>query len=150
MSVKICLTPFFNDMSNNKRLERDLQNRVLGGVCSGLGNYFGTDPTIWRVLFFLLFFLGCSGLLIYIILWIAMPEKKWQPGATVEEATVTDSSNADGKSQHGSWTAGLILIGIGTIALIGRYVPQFNWHTVWPIILIVIGIVLIIPKNKKS
>lgn len=137
-------------MSNNKRLERDLRNRVLGGVCSGLGNYFDTDPTIWRVLFFLLFFLGCSGLLIYIILWIAMPEKKWQPGTTVEDATVTDSVNTDSKSQHGSWTAGLILIGIGTIALIGRYIPQINWHTIWPIILIVIGIILIIPKNKKS
>ena len=98
---------------NNKRLERDLQNKVLGGVCSGLGNYFGTDPTIWRVLFFLLFFLGCSGLLIYIILWIAMPEKKWQPGATVEEATETVPGNEDGK-HHGSFTAGLILIGIGS------------------------------------
>lgn len=134
---------------NNKRLERDLQNKVLGGVCSGLGNYFGTDPTIWRVLFFLLFFLGCSGLLIYIILWIAMPEKKWQPGATVEEATETVSGNEDGK-HHGSFTAGLILIGIGAIALIGRYVPQINWRTAWPVILIVIGIILIIPKNKKS
>lgn len=140
---------------NNKRLERDLQNKVLGGVCSGLGNYFGTDPTIWRVLFFLLFFLGCSGLLIYIILWIAMPEKKWQPGATVEEAAATEATSAEagdvnGKRQHGSFTAGLILIGIGAIALIGRYVPQINWHTAWPIILIVIGIILIIPKNKKS
>lgn len=114
-----------------------------------MGNYFGTDPTIWRVLFFLLFFLGCSGLLIYIILWIAMPEKKWQPGATVEEPTETVPGNEDGK-HHGSFTAGLILIGIGAIALIGRYVPQINWRTAWPVILIVIGIILIIPKNKKS
>ena len=42
------------------------------------------------------------------------------------------------------------MIGIGAIALIGRYVPQINWRTAWPVILIVIGIILIIPKNKKS
>ena len=51
-------------MSNNKRLERDLRNKVLGGVCSGLGNYVDMDPTFWRVLFFILFLLGCPELFI--------------------------------------------------------------------------------------
>lgn len=131
-------------MSNNKRLERDLQNKVLGGVCSGLGNYFDMDPTFWRVLFFFLFFFGCSGLLIYIVLWIVMPSKAI--GSNVEG--VTPDGNVSPKK--GGMTAGLLLIGIGAIGLLARYIPQINWHTAWPILLIVIGIILIIPKSKKS
>ena len=72
-------------MSNNKRLQRDLQNKVLGGVCSGLGNYFDMDATFWRVLFFVLFLFGCFGLLIYVILWIAMPAAKFEPRAAIAQ-----------------------------------------------------------------
>lgn len=138
-------------MSNYRRLERDLQNRVLGGVCSGLGNYFDMDPTIWRVLFFILFWLGLSGLLIYIILWIVMPAGLTQPhqDAFAQDTTPVGEGNGSNKNK-GSMTAGLVLIGIGAIALLARYIPQISWHTAWPVILIVIGIFLIIPKNKKS
>ena len=131
---------------NNKRLERDLQNKVLGGVCSGLGNYFDMDPTFWRVLFFFLFFFGCSGLLIYIILWIAMPSRPI--GAPVEN--VAQDANGSTPKKNGGKTAGLLLIIIGAIGLLARYIPAINWHTAWPIVLIIIGILLIIPKRKQS
>ena len=136
-------------MSNNKRLQRDLQNKVLGGVCSGLGNYFDMDPTFWRILFFVLFLFGCSGLLIYVILWIAMPSAKFEPGA----ATPPQETSADDarKKKNSSMAAGLTLIGIGILCLLARYVPQINWHTAWPILLIVLGLILIIPfKSKES
>ncbi|MCR5646560.1 MAG: PspC domain-containing protein [Bacteroidales bacterium] len=137
-------------MSNNKRLERDLGNKVLGGVCSGLGNYFDIDPTFWRVLFFFLFFMGCSGLLIYIILWIVMPSAVVQPGSSVVQDAEVVGEAVEPKKSNGSMTAGLILIGIGAISLLARYIPQISWHTAWPILLIIIGIIIIIPKNKKS
>jgi len=57
-----------------KRLYRDPDNRVLGGVCGGLGAYFNIDPIVFRILFLLIFFGMGAGLLIYIILWIAIPE----------------------------------------------------------------------------
>lgn len=131
-------------MSNNKRFERDLQNKVLGGVCSGLGNYFDMDPTFWRVLFFFLFFFGCSGLLIYIVLWIVMPAKVI--GSNAED--FAQDANGNTSPKKGGMTAGLLLIGIGTIGLLARYIPQINWHTAWPILLIIIGIILILPKRK--
>lgn len=135
-------------MSNNQRLERDLQNRVLGGVCSGLGNYFGVDPTIWRVLFFILFWLGLSGLLIYIILWMVMPAGQPQSN---QSAFVQDAETVgEPVKSSGNMTAGLILIGIGAIALLTRYIPQISWRTIWPVILIAIGIFIIIPKNNKK
>lgn len=55
------------------------------------------------------------------------------------------------KKGKGGLIAGLILIGIGLLSLLERYVPNLNWLTSWPIALIVVGVILIVPfKNKKS
>lgn len=60
-----------------RRLYRDGDNRVIGGVCSGLGAYFNIDMVILRVIFVALFFLGVgASFLIYIILWIVVPKAK--------------------------------------------------------------------------
>jgi phage shock protein PspC (stress-responsive transcriptional regulator) len=57
-----------------KRMYRDPDNRVLGGVGAGLGAYFGLDPVVIRIILVLTFF--AFGPLLYIVLWIAMPEAK--------------------------------------------------------------------------
>ncbi len=56
-----------------KRLTRRLDNKMIGGVCSGLADYFNVDPTIVRVLFVIAFLSASAGFWIYIILWIVMP-----------------------------------------------------------------------------
>jgi phage shock protein PspC (stress-responsive transcriptional regulator)/tetrahydromethanopterin S-methyltransferase subunit G len=56
-----------------KRLYRDADNKILGGVCAGLGAYFNVDPLWFRLLFVALFFAGGSGLLIYLLLWVIVP-----------------------------------------------------------------------------
>ena len=58
----------------SRRMYRDPDNRVLGGVCSGMGAYFNVDPVVIRVIFILAFLGFCIGILIYIILWIVIPE----------------------------------------------------------------------------
>jgi phage shock protein PspC (stress-responsive transcriptional regulator) len=63
-----------NHSGNNKRLFRDQENSVIGGVCSGLGAYFKIDALIIRILFVIFFLVGGSSLLIYIILWIVIPK----------------------------------------------------------------------------
>jgi len=69
--------PMAGDQPIRRRLYRDGDNRILGGVCSGLGAYFNIDPVILRVIFVLAFFLGLgASLLIYIILWIVVPKAK--------------------------------------------------------------------------
>lgn len=57
-----------------KRLYRDPDNAIIGGVCSGLGAYFNIDPVIFRVLFVAAFLFYGTGILLYILLWIAMPK----------------------------------------------------------------------------
>ena len=59
-----------------KTLYRDKDNKILGGVSSGLGCYFGVDPAIVRIIFILMVLAGMSGILVYIVLWIVVPEAK--------------------------------------------------------------------------
>lgn len=59
-----------------KRFYRDEDEAVLGGVAAGLGHYLGIDPVIIRVIFVLMFVLGGSGFLLYLILWVVIPEAK--------------------------------------------------------------------------
>lgn len=136
-------------MSNKKRLERDLRHRVLGGVCSGLGNYFDLDPAFWRVLFFFLFLMGCLGLPIYLILWIVMPAGS--ATAPMEADNLASTGGEGQPKKSGNMTAGLTLIGVGAICLASRYIPSISWRTAWPILLIALGILLIVPfKSKQS
>ncbi len=60
-----------------KQLTRSRSNRMIGGVCAGLGNYLGIDPTVVRLLFVLGFFALHGGLVLaYIIMAIVTPEEK--------------------------------------------------------------------------
>lgn len=60
-----------------KRLYKSSTNRVLSGVCGGIGEYFNIDPTIIRLIFVLFIFGVGSGLLAYIVAAIIMPEQKY-------------------------------------------------------------------------
>lgn len=60
----------------SKRFYRDVDNGMLAGVSSGLSAYFSVDPIWFRLAFILLTFGGGSGVLIYLLLWIIIPEAK--------------------------------------------------------------------------
>lgn len=61
--------------SGTKRIYRDPDDRMIGGVCSGLAAYTNIDPVIMRLIFVILLFMGV-GALAYIILWIVVPEAR--------------------------------------------------------------------------
>ena len=60
-----------------KRLYRSRNERVLGGVCAGIGHYFNIDPVLVRVAWAVAFFAAGIGFLGYIIAWIIVPEEPW-------------------------------------------------------------------------
>ncbi|MBD5465891.1 MAG: PspC domain-containing protein [Lachnospiraceae bacterium] len=63
-------------MSNDyKRLTRSNSNKVLCGVCGGVGEYLGLDPTVVRLLFILFSFMAGGGILAYLIMAIVMPDE---------------------------------------------------------------------------
>lgn len=65
-----------SNLGMGKRLFRDTENKKIAGICAGLSNYFGITDFIWmRLLFVILFFSG-PGVIIYLVLWVLVPEAK--------------------------------------------------------------------------
>jgi phage shock protein C len=63
-----------------KRLYRSGKERILGGVCGGLAEYLGVDPTIVRLVWVLFVMAGGSGALFYLVAWLIIPRNpkhKW-------------------------------------------------------------------------
>ena len=61
-----------------KRLYRSKKDKILGGVCGGMAEYFNIDPTLIRILWVIFTLMGGSGILAYIICWIIIPENPGQ------------------------------------------------------------------------
>ncbi|MGO4700405.1 PspC domain-containing protein [Dyella sp. 2RAB6] len=61
-------------MNSDKRLVRSSSQKMLAGVCGGVAQYLGWDVTVVRLLWIVLTLAGGSGILIYLILWLVMPQ----------------------------------------------------------------------------
>ena len=150
-------------MTPNSRLYRSKSDSVSAGHCGGLGKHLNTDPVVFRILFVLAVILGGSGLLLYIILWIVIPEEPIIPFGTsnfksepmTEEKTNTNysTSNPEQKKQNhndGNLWGGIILIALGGMFLIDRFVPRIDFGDLWPVILIVVGVILISKAYQQN
>jgi len=110
-----------------KKMFRDSEKKVIGGVASGVAVFFGIDITLVRILFVVFAIAGGLGLLVYIILWIALPEAKTitekmqMQGEPVTlsniESTVKKSLN-EKEAEEESLLAKIILFPFRLIALI--------------------------------
>lgn len=147
----------------NKKLYRSRKDKMIGGVAGGLGEYFDIDPTLVRIIFVVSLFLGGTGILAYIILWIVVPEEPWTfnmgPGdEKKEEGANPDSTKTppnsdylkalDERRQKRSTVAGVILVVLGVIFLTDNFVPHIHFSDFFPIILVAIGIGLLINSKR--
>ncbi len=137
-----------------KRLFRSTREKMIGGVCGGLAEYFEIDPVLIRILFVVATFVGGSGILAYIICWIIIPEEPRvaQPTATPQPAPQPDvappqTTPATG-NHRGSVVAGIVLIVVGGLFLADNLIPHFHFGEFWPILLIILGIG-ILSKSKR-
>jgi phage shock protein C len=62
-------------MAQTRKLYRSRTDRMIAGVCGGLASYFSLDPTLIRVLFVVLAVLGGSGIIIYLAMWLIVPNQ---------------------------------------------------------------------------
>ncbi len=132
------------------RLRRSKYNRVLAGVCGGIGEYLNIDPVIIRVIWVLLTFApGAPGLLAYIICALIIPEDS---GVTYEDNNSLDSRYRENLPI----VIGIGLIVIGSLLLINILFPRllhiFNITRIlkyWPVLLIIGGIYIIIKHKNK-
>ena len=139
---------------------------MIAGVAAGLADYFDLDVTLVRIVFILLFVFGFSGLLIYIVMWVAIPEKPWfqLPGQTVDYTAVQQPVHGNQqtfsppyplakKSNSGRLIAGFILIATGTWFLLAELDVIPDWVSIfklWPLVLIVLGLMILFsPRQKK-
>jgi phage shock protein PspC (stress-responsive transcriptional regulator) len=58
------------------RMYRDPDHRIIGGVCAGMGAYWNVEPWIVRIIFFVLAMMGGLGVVVYLILYVVLPEAK--------------------------------------------------------------------------
>ena len=61
--------------SEVRRLYRSKTDKMIGGVCGGLGEFFKVDPIIFRLIFVLMFFGAGSGILVYLVMMLIIPEE---------------------------------------------------------------------------
>ena len=85
--------PAFGSTGTNKRLFRDENDKVIGGVCSGLANYFGIDVVVVRIIFVVLGISFGFGLITYLVLWVAVPSTASTVIGSVKKKLYRDSDN---------------------------------------------------------
>jgi len=150
-----------------KRLYRSRKDKVISGLCGGIGEYFNVDPVIIRVLAVFLTFWGGSGVLAYIVGVIVVPlqpleaEESEAPVAAEQKAPVINEKPdlpVGRSAETGALIIGIVLVVLGGIFLL-RNVPLFDdyywWfrhhigRLLWPSILIAVGAFMIIRGAKK-
>jgi phage shock protein C len=141
---------------NPQKLWRKKDDKVIAGICSGLGQYFNSDPILFRFAFLALLFAGGSSIFIYIILWIVLPS---EPIATKSETIYTETINASDagtqineiqSTDSTSLVFGLLLISGGVLLLLNNLIPYLKIQKLWPVILIMIGLGLLFNKKKNK
>lgn len=145
----------------NKKLFRSVNDKMLGGVAGGLGEYFEIDPTIIRIIFVVTLFMGGAGVVAYLLLWIFVPQRIYIPNVAGVEPNTTGTgfppqsqpmqdylSELEEKRSKRSMTAGIILIIFGMIFLADNFLPRINFGDLWPLILIGIGAGLLLTAKK--
>jgi phage shock protein C len=126
-------------MNMDKKLYRSRKNSMIGGVCGGLGEYLNVDPTIMRLVAVLLIFADGIGLIAYIIAWIIIPRNP-----ELEAEIVTSQ-----RSELSWLLPGLALILLGLIFLLNNLVSWFRFSYLWPLVLIVLGIIILVRSQRK-
>jgi phage shock protein C len=123
------------------RLYRSRDDRMLFGVAGGLARYLGLDPAIVRLVWVLLFFAAGTGILLYLIAAIVIPEER-AGSASASAATRPVLPVVRGDSS-GAIVLGLILVAIGGWFLVQRLVPELDGRLLWPFVLIGLGALLV-------
>jgi phage shock protein C len=154
----------------DRRLHRSRRDRVLFGVCSGLGEYFEIDPVLIRLGFVLITLAGGAGILAYLALAIVLPEEGApdEPGqaalrrnleslrANAGELTgdlragLGGAAQDEARATRSRQVAGLLLIGLGLLFLAGNlgWLAWWTWREFWPVVLIVLGLAILLRRAR--
>lgn len=145
--------------TQQKRLTRSSSSRVIAGVCGGLGEYFNIDPVILRIIFVAMVLWGGSGVMLYIVMWLVIPEagKESEPmekrvetaGHEMKAKAQTLANEMRSNRMSGAAVVGMILIVVGVSSIVQAYLPWriFRWDTFWPLMIVTLGLALIFKRK---
>ncbi len=148
-----------------KKFYRSRTDRVLFGVCGGLGQYFKVDPILFRLFFVLLLFVEGSGILLYLVMVLVTQEEPGAPessdrnlekeidelGGRIDQKAkqVSQNANIDEKSIRESRNIlGIFIVIIGLFFLARQVMPLMwlDMDLVWALAIVVIGLYIIFKK----
>lgn len=138
---------------NTKQLHRNSSDAVLGGVASGMAEYFGIEKSLMRLLFVIVFIFakGVPIFLAYIILWAVLPKSDAAMPTAGESWTVSDNNATPKSSGRGIEIVGYSLLLIGGFMLADRMFYWLDLERFIPAALLIgIGLFLIVKVGKKS
>lgn len=140
-----------------RRLYRSTTNRSVAGVCAGLGEYFGIDVGVLRVLWLLsVLFSGGVGLLIYLMLAVVIPE---EPADYAANKMVTTGDLWRRIKGNSALLWGVVIMIAGIVLLLNNFglLPvelgwlwNAFWALFWPLLLIGVGLALLFGLNGKG
>jgi phage shock protein C len=139
-----------------KRIYRSKTNKIIGGVCGGIGEYFGVDPVLIRLLWVGATFLAGAGILFYIIAWIVIPEDTRSVTNTRDNATSSEDPTASSEtgtagsafnngtsapidSKKGALIVAILFMFFGAFLLLNRFWAIFSWKVFFGLFFVLVG-----------
>lgn len=134
-----------NEIQETRRLLRSRSDRMIAGVCGGLGEYFDMDSNIVRIIVGISVFFGGLGAIFYIAAIFIVPENPSESGAAKTPA------------MNNTLFWGMLFVGAGLILLLREldffnliYFPNVDWTLVWAIFFIIVGGALMYDQWRKD
>jgi phage shock protein C len=154
-----------------RRLTRDTQHAVLGGVAAGFGRYLDVDPVLARLAFVLLAFVNGLGILFYLACWFLMPRaeavapSEGRPSETAGTGFETlreTGTRLAAEVRQGAPDPAAAQLAIGSVLILGGalllahnlgwlYWPHWmRFGTLWPLLLVALGIGLVLKSRRPT
>jgi len=131
-----------------RRLYRSSSNKVIAGVCGGLGEHFDVDPTLVRLITVVVALASFGvAMIFYLLAWIVIPQPPLGQATPPDpEPTPLPASRSDNRWR--TYLPGLVLVGLGAILLLREYVFWFRMSDLWPILLVILGLFLVLRNGR--
>ena len=120
-------------------VRRSRSERVIAGVCGGVGAYLGVDPVLLRIAFIILTLANGLGVIADVVCWVAIPEERPdQPPVTAPE----------GRRETGRLVLGGSLVVLGLVLLLDRLAPDLD-ELFWPVAVVAVGVAVMLVGLRR-
>jgi phage shock protein C len=122
-----------------RAVRRSRGERLVAGVCGGVGRYLGVDPVLLRIAFIILALANGLGVIAYVVAWVAIPEEPPdQPAGPAAEP----------RRETGRLVLGGSLVVLGLVLLLDRLAPDLD-ELFWPVAVVAVGVAVMLVGLRR-